>query len=431
LPSGENPDCPVGDLERTTIPPAGTPTPDPVVLPDESVQKIAVDADRGRYLVGFAYRDHNYAADPNGPYVQHARNYDIRVVKYDDAGELVWDKTYDTGNDDYGFAIALDSSEDQPGLYVGGGVEVESGPHAWHDAVLLELDPATGCPVDRHFQSAGKGTTSAYYDIATDGIELYAVGERQRNEKLAGEFGALISVFSHERFDGEPAGCEGDHHIIGYTPDDGQDPALVRTIVRAGGLLDPTVAYAVELPEPACVNCPVLVGGRSKAGGWVDSIVPGDAGLAPFLSPGELGDISVQDLAVPGDRVYIVGSSAANDMRVLAYSRSGTADWAPKDLGKGRLRGISVDAYGAVYVVGRSDEEASAGLLFKFSPSGRALDRADLSEGFGVSFTDVAAFDPGTGVIAARSEVSEFDYGWLQVQFACDRSEGSCPPAGQ
>ena len=76
----EDPDCAMSALVPDLIPPAGAPTPDPDVLPDESVQKIVVDADRNRYLVGFAYRDHSYGADPNGPYVDHPRNYDIRVM---------------------------------------------------------------------------------------------------------------------------------------------------------------------------------------------------------------------------------------------------------------------------------------------------------------------------------------------------------------
>ena len=63
---------------------------------------------------------------------------------------------------------------------------MEHGFLAWHDAILLEIDPVTGCPVGEHFQSAGHATTSAYYDIATDGATLYAVGERQRNPELTG-----------------------------------------------------------------------------------------------------------------------------------------------------------------------------------------------------------------------------------------------------
>ena len=328
---------------------------------------------------------------------------------------MVWDKTYDTGNDDYGYAIALDPEADRTGLFVGGGVEVETGVHAWHEALLLEIDPDTGCPVGKHFESAGKGTTSAFYDIATDGTDLYAVGERQRNEQLVGS--ALA---------GPGAACEGDHHIIGYPPPAGPDPALIRTLVREGGF-NPTVAYSVKLPGPECVDCPVLVGGRSEAGGWGDRIAAGNPGLAPFLTPDSLGDVSVQDMAVPGDRVIVVGASADNDMRVFGYDRGGSPLWAPRDLGKGRLRGVAEDTYGAFYVVGRSDDESSAGLIFKFDASGNEIDRDQLVQGSGTSFTDVAIFRPGNGLIAGRSEESQFDYTWFQVEFECDLA---CPPAG-
>jgi hypothetical protein len=432
----DDPDCPLSGLALSTIPQTGRPTPDPDVLPDESVQKIVVDAHHNRYLVGFTYRDHSYATDPNGPYYEHAGNYDIRVVKYDDEGEPLWDKTYDTGNDDYGYAIALNPLDDQPGLYVGGGVEVESGPHAWHDALLLEIDPDTGCPLEPHFQSAGMGTTSAYYDLATDGTDLYAVGESQRNEKLSGEFGALISVFDHTMLGGAAAGCEGDHHLIAYPyppPDVGDRPG-VRTVVREGGL-DPTVAYSVKVLEPFCKGCPVLVGGRSASGGWVDRVITDDAepGLVPFLTPADLGDVSVQDMAVPGDRVIVVGSTPANDMRVRAYqweSGSPAPLWAWGGAEKGRLRGVATDEYGAVYAVGRSDGDNSAGLIFKFSKSGVTLDSDRLTRGAGVTFTDVAIFAPGSGVVAAQSEEPKYDFGWLQVEFeGCGISETACPPS--
>jgi hypothetical protein len=424
----QDPDCPMGALVPAAVPPAGAPTPDADVLPDESVQKVALDRDRNRYLVGFAYRDHSYGDDPNGPYVDHSRNYDIRVVKYDDDGRLIWDKTYDTGNDDYGYAIALDFEAAQPALFVGGGVEVETGAHAWHEALLLEIDPATGCPAGKHFQSAGKGTTSAYYDIATDGDQLYAVGERQRNEQLVGEFGALISIFSHAAFAGPEASCEGNHHIIGYPPPAGPDPALIGNLLREGGLI-PTVAYSVKVPGAGCVDCPVLVGGRSDAGGWVDAIVGGDTGLAAFLAPGSLGDISIQDMAVPGDRVIVVGSSSENDMRILGYNRAGSALWAPKALGKGRLRGVADDASGAFYAVGRTDDESSAGLIFKFDAAGGEIDRDQLTQGSGASFTDVAVFRPGNGLIAGRSDESQYDYTWFQIEFDCDLP-GGCAAAG-
>ena len=174
----------------------------------------------------------------------------------------------------------------------------------------------------------------------------------------------------------------------------------------------------------------MLVGGRSDAGGWVDAIVAGNTGLATFLAPASLGDISVQDLAVPGDRVIVVGSNSENDMRILGYDRAGSTLWAPKDLGKGRLRGVAVDDSGAFYVVGRSDDESSAGLIYKFDGSGGEIDRDQLTQGSGTSFTDVAIFGPGNGLIVGRNDEGQYDYTWFQIEFECELADGACAPAG-
>jgi len=47
-----------------------------------------------------------------------------------------------------------------------------------------------------------------------------------------------------------------------------------------------------------------------------------------------------------------------------------------------------------------------------------------------VTFTDVAIFAPGSGVVAAQSEEPKYDFGWLQVEFeGCGISETACPPS--
>jgi hypothetical protein len=188
----------------------------------------------------------------------------------------------------------------------------------------------------------------------------------------------------------------------------------------------PTVAYSVAAPEAECAPCSVLVGGTGDSGGWVDAIGGDGDVLVPFLAPG---DVSVQDIAVPGDHVIVVGSSSASDMRMLGHDRAGAALWAPKDLGKGRLRGVATDLYGSIYAVGRSDGEETDGLVFKFDRSGNLLDRDRLSQGADVSFTDIVMFRPGNGVIASQSADPGPGIGWLQVEFDCDLSEASCAPA--
>ena len=114
-------------------------------------------------------------------------------MKIDASGATIWEKTFDSGNDDYGYAVTL--SPDHQRIYVGGGAEVETGTHAWHDAVLLELDAGSGCPVGQYRMSAGRGTTASYYDIAVNGENIYAVGELQINPDRADDPPSPLSAF--------------------------------------------------------------------------------------------------------------------------------------------------------------------------------------------------------------------------------------------
>jgi len=44
-------------------------------------------------------------------------NFDILAIKYNSNADVVWQKTYDSGRDDFGFGIAVDSSGN---VYVSG-----------------------------------------------------------------------------------------------------------------------------------------------------------------------------------------------------------------------------------------------------------------------------------------------------------------------
>ena len=293
-----DPDCALSELASTDVSETGIPTSDPDVLPDESVQKIALDRDDNRYVVGFSHMEHNYAGDPNGQFIHHNKNYDIRLLKYAKPVEpgkparLIWEKTYDTGNHDFAYAVNI--SPDQQRIYVGGSALVESPGHAWHDAVLLEIDAASGCPVGEHFRGNNEGTTSAYYDIASDGSFVYAAGERQVNdEKLKGphDIGGLLGVF---RQDSEQTPGECDEHIIIFDSDD-DELVWAWTDIRTGAF--PTAAYSVELPGAGCANnCLPLVGGAAGKDGWVDSVDMAAESQLPFKS---IGALRVQDIDVP------------------------------------------------------------------------------------------------------------------------------------
>jgi hypothetical protein len=412
-----NPDCKLSELRQVPIKQRGDPTPDPAQLPDESVQKMVVDRKQNRYLVGFIYSDHNYTTDPNGPFAQHDGNYDIRITKYSDSGRLLWDKSYDTGNDDYGYAITLSAEPDQQRIYVGGGSEVESGPNAWLDAVLLEIDAESGCPVGEHFQSSGEGTTSVFYDIASDDNYVYSVGERQVNPAKPGgqiQEGGLVSVFSRNFEATKQQDCA-DHIII--SDSDNDELMWEWNVVRQGAA--PAVAYSVKLPGPDCPGCRILIGGAAGASGWLDTLNTSDQTLEALIS---LDNLSVQDIAVPEDRIIVAGSSSGNDMQVLAYDRNGEAIWTPKVLGNGRLRALAADPDGTLYAVGTTVGSETAGVIFKIDASGNDVDDDRLSDGSGVSFHDIAVFETGTGAIAGQIEKPTNDFGWLQVEFGCDSS---------
>ena len=394
------------------------------MLPEESVQKVTVDSENNSYVIGFTYLEHNYTTDPNGSYKDHKKNYDIRLTKFDESGAMLWDKTYDTGNDDYGYAVTL--SPDKQRIYIGGGAEVESGSQAWHDAVLLELDAGSGCPVGQHFQSSGRGTTSAYYDIEVNAENIYAVGELQINPNKPEEpftNGGLINVFSKEENTGRET-CAADLVIPDATA---ADLTLTNNLIREGDT--PTVAYSVTLPPTTnCENCEVLIGGASGANGWIDSLNADNETLTPFMSPAAM---TIQDIAVQNDQVIFVGSSIANDMIMLGYDRAGAPlpGWAPNpiNIGPGRLRGLAIDDFGFIYTVGTNEAVGSVGHLFKYgiifneeeNPELQMLKHLQSRPEIDVSVSDLALYESGGGVISGRVETEPNKYGGVQIQFNC------------
>jgi len=401
--------------QRGTTPPGSRDQP----LPDETVQKAAVDEQGNHYLAGFIYADHVYANDPNGAYIDHKKNYDIRLTKFNSSGVMLWDKTYDTGNDDYGYAVTY--SLDKQRIYVGGHSEVEDGTNAWHDAVLLEIDNGSGCIARTHFQSSGPATTSAYYDIAIDGADIYAVGELQSHPAVADTDGAMISVY-RQQASIEVDACADDIIISAANADELQ---LQQNFIRPGNF--PTVAYSVKPTGSGCVDCGVLVGGRSGAdGGWVDKL--DSANVNDRETVVTLADMRVQDIAVQEAHFIVVGSSSDNDMMVRAYDWMGGSDW-NLNIGKGRLRGVTTDAKGFIYAVGTSDGEGTSGLIFKYDDQGNEIATARLNPGgelgTDVSFHDVANLGSPRGIIAGQFNESPSDLGGLQVEYNCI---GACEP---
>jgi hypothetical protein len=436
--------CGLAEISTTSIQPRATVT-GKLSRPDESLHKIVINSNvpegqsPERFVVGHIDRKHSYATDPNGPYVDHDRNYDIRVVKYDGSGTLAWDKTYDTGNDDLGYTLTL--SADGNRIFVGGMSTVETKSNWRLDAVLLEIDAVSGCTLGEHFQSAGNATTSAYYNLATDGDKLFAVGEQQGHPAKEGEFGALVSVFSQDSNLPGHDECA-DELIIAETSPGGEALTWQQDIIRGA---DPgseedavTVAYTIGLPAEGCEpDCAVLVGGKSGEHGWVDTLDTETAAmtLSPFALPR---DMNVQDISVRKDYIVVVGSSIADVTNILKYRSDGSESWRSADVGevKGRLRAVEIDKNGFIYAAGTNIEDNSAGLIIMLDASGNLVDSRQIyandlsttsSSATGVSFQDLVVLKPDRGAITGQVEngIDSFDFEWMLLDFGC---EDSCSP---
>ncbi len=433
------PDCVLEDLVTIPVGQSGLPNPD-TALPDESMQKVVVDSQRNRYLAGYTHIDQSYASDPNGAFLEDDLNYDIRLVKYRNRPDpdclalggspddclVEWERRYDSGNDDLAYAVALNEQEGR--IYLGGGSLLDTNAHSWWNAVLLEIDASTGCLIGSQAFSAGRGTTSFFYDIAVDDSRVYAVGERLFNPLRSGDAGALIGVFGQPAVFPSPPGqdCgDGDRIHIPTAQDGeldravfGQAELLHERIVTRGGA-EPVVAYSVRPPLPDCESCEILVGGMSGTSGWIDTLDPAEGTLVSFKS---ITDFSVLDIALFNESVIAVGSSPGDDMRLYVFDRPGpdAASRLALDLGKGRLRGVTVDTNGYIYAAGKSN--GNQGLIFKFDPDGGLIDRRELTGGSSLSFNDIAVFVPGTGTVAGHTEEAADGFGWLQVDFFCEDS---------
>jgi hypothetical protein len=213
----------------------------------------------------------------------------------------------------------------------------------------------------------------------------------------------------------QTAGVCGDHIVISDTSSD--ELRWEWDEIRSGNGL--TVAYSVELPPDDCEQCDILVGGANGSTGWVDRLNPESETLGGFMTAA---DISIQDMAVKGERIVIVGSSTANAMQLLEYDRAGTPAWPPRAVGTGRLRGVDIDENGVIYAVGASINTPASGLLYKYNASGNLIDSDQLRISSGLSYHDISVVGPGNAVIVGLATKSAIDARWYQFSFKCGES---------
>jgi hypothetical protein len=90
----------------------------------DSCNGMVVDFSNNIYLTG-----HTHSFGVTG--------FDIALVKYDSSGTQLWNQTWDGGADNYGWGIAIDSSDN---VYIAGQISGLSGESEINDMVLVKYD---------------------------------------------------------------------------------------------------------------------------------------------------------------------------------------------------------------------------------------------------------------------------------------------------
>ncbi len=302
---------------------------------DESAQAVAVDAFGNRYLTGFGW---------NGG------NYDIRILKYDVDGNLVWSQRFDSGSQDYAYGITL-SPLDQS-LYVGG-YSLQGNQYA---AVLLRYDLA-GVLQQTIIDDIGS-QVKAYYALQADMSGVYAVGENYNGS----DFDGLVVRYDH-------AG----NRLFQILQDNG----------------DSETAYAAALSNcDGNGDCDLMIGGFQgdvAPTGWLASVSRA-GGSMQMLAQIPDSIFALQQFA-NGD--WLVGSSSnSNDWVIRRVTASGTSIWATTVSQGERLRGVAIDQGGFVLAAGSTSGPGSSdGLLVSLDGQGQQLNAMTFDSGMSELFT--------------------------------------------
>lgn len=297
---------------------------------DESLQAVASDAFGNRYLAGFGW---------NGT------DYDIRVLKYNVRGGLEWEQRFDSGNQDYAYAIAIAPLEQQ--LFVGG-YSLQGSEYV---ATLLRYD-LSGRLQQTIFDDANS-RVKAYYDLQADMTGVYAVGES----------------FNGSNFDGL---------VVRY---DMNGNRLFESLRDTG---TSETAYAAEL-----TNCDddgvcslVFAGfeGDQNPSGWLASIGPA-GGMVQMIT--QIPD-AIFDVKQFSNGDWLVGSTSnTNDWVLRRLNTAGSNIWTTTVTQGERLRSVAIDAGGFALASGSATGAGgSDGLLVVLEGSqGQALDSLTVDNG--------------------------------------------------
>ncbi len=297
---------------------------------DESLQAIASDAFGNRYLAGFGW---------NG------NDYDIRVLKYSARGELEWEQRFDSGDQDYAYAIDIAPLDQQ--MFVGG----YSLRGSEYVATLLRYD-LSGTLQQTIFDDINS-QVKAYYDLQADMTGVYAVGES----------------YNGSNFDGL---------VVRY---DMNGNRLFEALRDTGAS---ETAYAAELTD--CDNdgvCSVVFGGfegDQNPSGWLAGIGPAGGSVQMIA---QLPD-AIFDLKQFSNGDWLVGSTSnSDDWMLRRLNTNGTTIWSTTVAQGERLRSVAIDAGGFVLASGSAtDSGGSDGLLVVLDGAqGQSLDSLTIDNG--------------------------------------------------
>lgn len=301
---------------------------------DESGQAVATDAFGNRYMVGFGW---------NG------NDYDIRILKYDARGNLVWEQRFDSGSQDYGYGVAL-SPLDQS-LYVGG-YSLQGSEYA---AVLLHFDLA-GVLQQTIIDDIGS-PVKAYYALQIDMSGVYAIGENYNGT----DFDGLVVRYDH-------------------------DGNRLFQVLRDTG--DSETAYAATLNNcDTNGDCDVVIGGFQgdvSATGWLASV--SRSGSLQMLA--QIPDPIFALQAFSNGDLLAGSSSNSNDWVVRRITATGGISWSTTVTMGERLRGVAIDQGGFVWAAGNAlGSGGSDGLLILLDDAGQLLDSMVFDTGASELFT--------------------------------------------
>lgn len=322
---------------------------------DESAQAIAVDAFGNRYLVGFGW---------NGS------DYDIRILKYDTRGEMVWEQRFDSGSHDYGYAVTL-SPLDQS-LYVAG----YSLRGSEYVGVLQRYDLAG--VLQRTIIDDIDSPVKAYYALQADMLGVYAIGE----------------VFSGGGFDGL---------VVRYDHDGNR----LFQVQRDSG--DSETAYAGGLTN-CDINgvCDLVFGGfegDDVPTGWIATVDRSGAGVQALS---QLADpvFTLQSFS-NGD--WLIGSTSNNNDWVLSRVNSGGSSvWTTTVTQGERLRGTAIDQGDFIFAAGNtSGSGGSDGLVVSLNSAGQMLESMTIDNGEAELLTGSLIGPEGILTLVGEQSVAE------------------------